>query len=146
MERKLQIAYSLVLLITLGVYICFEFTAPLAEAPLSGIAGFEDIKYASEVITDLIAISFVYLALRLMAMPKVRRSIEANPSSYVRWAWMRWAMLSTVILLGIGVHYLFLSPSTIGCPIIGCLSLLFVWPTKGRRERECAKQEGNEEQ
>lgn len=141
MERKLQIAYSIVLLITIGVYAYFEFAAPLTEAPLSGINNFENIKYLCEVVTDLMAIGFVYLALRLMAMPKVKHSISTDPSTYGRWAWMRWAMLAAVILLGTGVHYMFLSHSTIGCPIIGCLSLLFVWPTKARRERECAQQE-----
>lgn len=131
-------AYIVVLLIAITTYAYFEFIEPLTVAPLAGMTAFEDIKYGSEVVTDLLAISFVYLALRLMAMPKVRQRLAQDPSCYARWAWLRWAMLSLVILLGIGVHYLFLSPSTVGCPIIGCLSLLFVWPTRARRERECA--------
>ncbi len=136
LDKKLLILYIVTLLIGIGGYVYFEFVSPLKEAPLAGIEGYESVKYGAEVITDLIAIAFVYLSVRLLVFPKVQKSIADNKNRYARWAYMRWAMLAIVIFLGEGVHYLFLSPSTVGCPIIGALSLIFVWPTKGRRERE----------
>lgn len=136
LDKKLTLLYIATLLIAVGGYVCFEFVAPIKEAPLAGIDNYDSIRYGAEVVTDLIAIGFVYLGVRLMVFPKVLKSIADDNRRYARWATIRWSMLALVILSGEAVHYLFLSPSTVGCPIIGALALFFVWPTKGRRESE----------
>lgn len=136
LDKQLTLLYVATLIIAIGVYANFEFVAPLTVAPLAGIPHFEDVKYISEVATDLLALAFVYLSLKLMVLGFVRRSIDADNSKYAKWAFIRWGMLAVVMFLGEAVHYLFLSPSTVGCPIIAALALIFVWPTKGRRERE----------
>lgn len=138
MYKTLPILFILTILGAAGTYFWFEYGCQLQEAPLAHIDNLQDIMYACEVVCDITAIAFVYLALRLMIIGKVKNSIKSNVNNYDRWALIRWAMLAFIIIIGEAVHYLFLSPSTVGCPIIGCLALLFVWPTKGRKEREIA--------
>ena len=136
LDKQLSILFIMTLLVALGTYVYFEFVSPLSVAPLADIDNFQDIKYACEVVADLLAVGFVYLALRLMVLPKVKKSLSSDPTRYAFWTRLRWAMLAIVIFLGMAVHYLFLSPSTIGCPIIGAISLIFVWPTVNRRHSE----------
>lgn len=136
LDKQLLALYILTLVAGLGIYVYCEFVNPITTAPLTGMDGFKDVKYVLEVFTDLLAIGFCYLSARLMTLRGVQRSIASNKARYGLWAYLRWGMLALVIFLGIGVHYLFLSASTIGCPIIGGLSLFFGWPTAGRRVRE----------
>lgn len=136
LDKKLTLLYLGSILIAVGIYIVCQFVCPIHEAPLSAMDGFKDVKYMAEVLTCLLAVGFCYLSTRLITLRKVQKEIATNPNKYAKWAILRWLMLAIVIFSGIGVHYLFLSPSTIGCPIIGVLFMFFVWPTKVRREHE----------
>lgn len=135
-DRQLTFLYVATLLLALGSYVYFEFISPIQEAPLAGISNFANVKYLCEVVAVLMAVGFVYLALRLMVLARVKKSLSEDPTRYAFWARLRWAMLASVIFSGLVVHYLFLSPSTVGCPIIGTISLIFVWPTVNRRHAE----------
>ncbi|MBQ0019174.1 MAG: hypothetical protein KBT39_01470 [Bacteroidales bacterium] len=135
LDKQLLLTYILTLVVAIGCYLYFEFSGQKVVSVASK-PGISDAKYMTEVVTDLLAILFVYLSTRLMRMPKVLRSIAANNAKYAQWAYLRWAMLAFIIFLGEGVHYFYNSPSTVGCPIIGCLAMFFVWPTSVRREGE----------
>lgn len=135
LDKQLLLTYILTLVVAIGCYLYFEFSGQKV-ASVASKPGFSDAQYMTEVVTDLLAILFVYLSTRMMRMPKVMRSIASNNARYAQWAYLRWAMLAVVIFLGEGVHYFYHSPSTVGCPIIGCLAMFFVWPTSVRREGE----------
>ncbi len=135
-DRQLTFLYVVTLFIAFLTYVYFEFFHRLTEAPLAGITHFEEVKYASEVIVDLMAIGFVYLSLRMMSLGYVREQLAQNPLRYRFWALIRCGMLMFVVSSGLAVHYLFLSSSTICCSLIGALAMIFVWPTVNRRQSE----------
>ena len=133
LDRKLQALYILTLVAGTSVFVYYEV---LNEESLQFEASRPDsFKYGAEIVADLLAVVFVYLSTRLMRMPRVQASLAARPSRYAFWACLRWVMLASVIFLGLGVRYALMSPSTLGCPIIGALAMCFVWPTKKRREQ-----------
>lgn len=138
LDRKLQALYILTLVAGACVFAYYEL---LNDEALQFEASTPDsLKYGAEFVADLLAVLFVYLSTRLMRMSRVQASLAARPSRYAFWACLRWGMLASVIFLGLGVRYAFLSPSTMGCPIIGALAMCFVWPTARRREGECGIQ------
>ena len=133
LDRKLQALYLLTLLAGLSVFVYYEV---LNDESLQFEASRPDsLKYGAEIFADLLAVVFVYLSTRLMRMSRIQASLAAHPSRYAFWACLRWGMLASVIFLGLGVRYALLSPSTLGCPIIGALAMCFVWPTRKRREQ-----------
>ena len=138
LDRKLQALYILTLVAGTSVFAYYEI---LNDGALQFEASTPDsLKYGAEIFADLLAVVFVYLSTRLMRMPRVQASLASQPSRYAFWACLRWGMLASVIFLGLGVRYALLSPSTLGCPIIGALAMCFVWPTSRRRRGECGMQ------
>ena len=132
LTRKLQVLYVLTLLIAGTVMLYFE---GFRDMPVALEASQPDsLQYGAEIAADLFTRVFVYLSTRLMRMPRVQKSIAASPSCYAQWAYLRWAMLAAIIFVGLAVRYVFHSPATLGCPIIGALAMCFVWPTEKRKE------------
>lgn len=135
-DRQLTFLYVVTLLVAFLIYVYFGILHRLTEAPLAGIAHFEEVKYACEVVVDLMAIGFVYLSLRMMSLGYVRKQLSQDSRRYRFWALLRCAMLMFVVCSGLAVHYLFMSSSTICCSLIGGLAMIFVWPTVNRRQSE----------
>ena len=135
-DKKLTCLYVAILVVAFATYVYFEFFHRLTEAPLAGITAFEEVKYGCEVVTDLIAIGFVYLSLRMMSLGYVTQQLASDPLRYHFWAYLRCAMLALVIFSGLAMHYLFFSSSTLCCSLIGSLAVIFVWPTVNRRHAE----------
>lgn len=76
------------------------------------------------------------VALRLMLFNHVRKSLKTNPSNYFLWASLRMLIMGVILWFGILVHYLYMSPNVVFCPVVTLLAFVFVWPTSGRREKE----------
>lgn len=136
--NSLRILYIVPLGMAILAYLAFNFILPEYVGPLAGDEAYANVQYAAEVVTILLTIIFVYLSTRLMTLPKVQKSIAGDETKYLRWAQLRWLMLTVLLLLGLSVYFLFKSSSVAWTPVLVVLSFFFVWPTKQRREDEIA--------
>ncbi len=98
----------------------------------------DNVLYVLEVILDLMTIVFCYLAPKLMTFDFVKKSIRENEDNYLKWAVLRWSMLNLVVILPIIFHFIFGCPSVIWCSLVGVIMMIFIWPSRGRRESEIA--------
>ena len=99
----------------------------------------DNVLYVLEVILDLMTIVFCYLAPKLMTLDFVKKSIRENEDNYLTWAVLRWSMLNLVVILPIIFHFIFGCPSVIWCSLVGVIMMIFIWPSRGRRENEIAR-------
>lgn len=97
-----------------------------------------------ETISIISSIGGVYLALKLMSFHRVRKACQTE-SAYRTWAIRRWAVLFIPMILCLCTYYFFMSTNVAAFLGIGAICLLFVWPTRERREREMTPVSDNEE-
>lgn len=95
--------------------------------------------YVAEVILDLMTIVFCYTVPKMMMFDIVKKSIRDNEDNYMKWALLRCSMLNLVVILPIVFHFVLGCPSVIWCSLVGLVMMMFVWPSRDRRESEIAR-------
>lgn len=89
-----------------------------------------------ETVSVLGSLAGVYGALKLFSIPSVAMKLSKDGDSYMIWALYRALMLFAPMYLCLFTYYLFISTNVVAFLGIGAICLLFIWPTRSRRERE----------
>lgn len=94
--------------------------------------------YNVSLISIVTAIGGTYLALRLMALKRIRQSIANAPDEaaarriYVRWAWVRLGVMAAAVWTNVVLYYATsYSASTQYCLLIALIGAVFCRPSAG---------------
>ena len=133
-DRILLCCYVFILVLAGLIYLYFEVISPESMGCLFD-SDDRTPRTILEAACNIICIVCIYASLRLMALKKVANECKTD-EGYLKWALVRWAMMSGSMMLCLLTYELFMSTNVVAWLGICAISLLFVWPTKGRRQRE----------
>lgn len=133
-DRILLCCYVLILVLAGLIYLFFEFVSPESMGCLFDPDD-RSLRTILETACNIFSIVCIYGSLRLMVLKKVALECQTD-EGYLKWALVRWGMISGSMMLCLLTYELFMSTNVVAWLGICAISLLFVWPTKGRRQRE----------
>lgn len=134
-DRILICSYVSILVLAGAIYLYFEVISPESMGCLFNPDD-RTFRTIMESVSNIASLVCIYGALKLMSLKTIHCSTEQG---YLKWAMVRWAMISFSMLLCLFTYVLFMSTNVVPWLGIGAISLLFVWPTKNRRQREMGK-------
>lgn len=133
-QRTLTIIFLSIVALAALMVLLFE-TNVLEPGSL---AGRDMLEFNVLSVVELFTVCAIPLALRLFKFKKVHRQLVARPASKLKsWGTLRLLMLGLPLLASVLFYYLFFMKAAFGyLAIILLLSMLFVWPSKGKCEAE----------
>ncbi len=103
--------------------------------------GIMPVSYALQVMECLLTLVCVPLALKWMAIKRIREQVAASQRRYLVHSAVRLFLLAVPMLLGAVLYYLMADTSMGYCALIVALALVYIWPSQGRRLRETQTEE-----
>lgn len=136
--RPAILAYVLVWVLGAAWALLSEFEV----VPTEYLSSAPDVQYAISIATILTAIGGTFLALRLMAIARVKRSIAeaadeaARLKRYRQWALVRIGILAVAVWTNVVLYYASsYATSTRYCLLIALIAAVFCCPSKGEWEK-----------
>ncbi len=93
-------------------------------------------SYALEIMECALLLVCVPLALKLMSLRSVRRSLQSCPSRYLPLATLRIALLALPLLMGLLLYFFMVDTSMLYCALIAAVAFLYIWPSESRLGKE----------
>ena len=100
------------------------------------------LAYMMEIVGIALALILVPLALKLLTLKGVRNTFkQGDRRAYRRWSEIRLAMLTTPLMINIGLYYGLGYDTTCGyLALMVAITFAFIWPSQSRMEDEMSEE------
>lgn len=135
MDHKLKLTAALIVLLP-TLLLLLTAAGVIVEGAL---AEAESLHYAYQM-TTTVSLLCLPLALRLMVFRRVKEKVRESDAAYFRFALLRLALVFLVVALGAVGYVLFMESGMLWCYGVALITMVFVWPTRARRDAEQGRQ------